>query len=104
MEADIAIRVNQSVAVNTFMTHPLHSFSINGTSSHFAVTKIVITALVTKTLLPPGPETDVIEENYDGAIALIVCGGICGSIVLILCIVGIVKLATRNGVSSHSQF
>jgi hypothetical protein len=105
MEADMVVRVNQSVAINTFMTHALHGFTINGTNSQFAVTGIAFTALLTKSRIPPHTEgfddTSAIEENYDAVVALFVCGGICGSILVVVCIIGIVKLATRKQISNQ---
>jgi hypothetical protein len=92
-EVDPVLHVDGPVFNNTIATEPLNSFLINASHSQFAVESFQFIALLDRT---PQYDNYSYEENYDGVIAGIVVGGICGSFLLVLCIIGLVRCITPS--------
>jgi len=92
-EVDPVLHVDGPVFNNTIATEPLNSFLINASHSQFAVESFQFRALLDRT---PQYDNYSYDENYDGLIAGIAVGAICGSFLLVLCIIGLVRCITPS--------
>jgi hypothetical protein len=93
-EDDKSYLVRQPVFNNTINTYPLASVTITCKNSQFALESFHVSILLDR--IKYGDFENSYSENYDGLIAGVVVGGLCGSFLLVACIVGIIKCAVAS--------